>query len=148
MTRFVKIQYSLCVVLVAAIGALAVVSATSAGASRVRTCGYVHASVPYSSSGQADRWRVYVKGSASCTTAVKVLDAVMHRRGKPHFQGGEANSYNTYRGWVCPFGHGGVQICQLPARLPDHPPIRAHALALGCTLAEHGCPLSLPPSDL
>ena len=102
--------------------------------------------MPYSSHGQADRWRVYVKGAASCATAVRVLDAVMHLRGRRHLGDAEANSYFTFAGWLCPFGAMGVQSCELPMRLPAHPPIRAHALAMNCTTSR--CPARLPSSDL
>ncbi len=123
----------------------------AAGASTVRTCGYIHASVPYSAHGQAYRWRVYVDGSASCATAVAVLDAVMHLRATQHVGNSEAGSYFTYTGWLCPFGAMGVQTCELPTRLPAHPPIRAHALARSCAASPGslgGCPARLPSSDL
>jgi hypothetical protein len=125
---------------------LAVVA--SADASDARTCGYIHASVPYSTHGQADRWRVYVKGAASCATAVKVLDAVMHVHGKSHEGISEADSYFTYAGWLCPFGAMGFQTCELPTRLPSQPPIRAHALARDCDISPNGCPADVPSRDL
>jgi hypothetical protein len=137
------------VILLVLSASLAAVSA--AGASGVRTCGYIHASVPYSAHGQAYRWRVYVDGSASCTTAVAVLDAVMHLRATQHLGSAEADSYFTYTGWLCPFGAMGVQTCELPTRLPAHPPIRAHALARSCAASPGspgGCPARLPSSDL
>ncbi len=120
----------------------------NAATSSVPSCGYVHASVPYTSHGQAEKWRVYVKGDASCATAVKVLDAVMHLRGKQHLGSSEAGSYFTYDGWLCPFGDMGTQTCELPAHLPAHPPIRAHALALDCTTFERGCPARVPSAEL
>ncbi len=133
--------------------ALLVVSASlalvaGADASDARTCGYIHASVPYSTHGQADRWRVYVKGATSCSTAVKVLDAVMHLHGKQHQGTSEASSYSTYAGWLCPFGAMGFQSCELPTRLPFQPPIRAHALARDCDTPPSGCPADVPSRDL
>jgi hypothetical protein len=119
-----------------------------ANASEARTCGYIHASVPYSTHGQADRWRVYVTGAASCATAVKVLDAVMHLHGSQHEGATEAGSYSTYAGWLCPVGAMGFQTCELPTRLPLHPPIRAHALARDCDTPPSGCPADVPSSDL
>jgi hypothetical protein len=136
------------VTLLALSASLAAAPAAPAGASSVTTCGYIHASVPYSSHGQADRWRVYVKGSASCATAATVLDAVMHLHARQHLGGAEVNSYFTYAGWLCPFGAMGVQTCELPTRLPAHPPIRAHALAMNCTVPPSGCPARLPSSAL
>src|ERR1700685_1662401 len=129
------------VILLVLSASLAAVSA--AGASGVRTCGYIHASVPYSAHGQAYRWRVYVDGSASCTTAVAVLDAVMHLRATPHLGSAEADSYFPYTGWLSRFGARGLQTCDLPPRLPAHPPIRAHALARSCAASPGspgGCP--------
>jgi hypothetical protein len=123
-------------------------AARSAGAAGETTCGYVHASVPYSAHGQADKWRVYVKGSATCATAVKVLSAVMHLHGREHLGSSDAGSYFTYAGWLCPFGDMGVQTCELPTSLPAHPPIRAHALAMDCATPPSGCPAKLPASDL
>lgn len=120
----------------------------AAGASGVITCGYIDASVPYSARGRGDRWRVYANGDASCATAVKVLDAIMHLSGKRHLGSDEANSYVTFDGWLCPSGDMGVQSCELPARPPDHPPIRAHALALNCGRAANGCPVRVPSQDL
>jgi hypothetical protein len=130
--------------------ALLVVSASLAlvASADARTCGYIHASVPYTTHGQADRWRVYVDGSASCATAVKVLDAVMHLHGKPHEGASEANSYSTYAGWLCPFGAMGFQTCELPTRLPAQAPIRAHALARDCDTPPDGCPADVPSRDL
>jgi hypothetical protein len=127
---------------------LAVAATPAVGASAVRTCGYIRASVPYSAHGQADRWRVYLEGAASCASAVTVLDTVMHTHGKQHQGGSEADSYTTFNGWLCPFGLMGEQTCELPARLPDHPPIHAHALALDCTAPGRGCPARVPSSAL
>jgi hypothetical protein len=129
---------------------LAAVSSADAsgGSGRVSTCGYIHASVPYSASGQADRWRVYIDGSSSCARAVATLYAVMHGDGKHHEGASEADSYATFGGWICPNGLMGEQTCELPTRLPDHPPIRAHTLALNCALPGRGCPAHVPASDL
>jgi hypothetical protein len=124
------------------------VAGASGGSSHVNTCGYIHASVPYSSSGQADKWRVYIDGSSSCASAVATLDAVMHSHGKHHEGASEVDSYTIFGGWICPNGLMGEQSCELPTRLPDHPPIRAHALALNCGLPGRGCPAHMPASDL
>jgi hypothetical protein len=118
----------------------ALAAVPAADAVNARTCGYIHASVPYSQHGHADRWRVYVWGSASCEDAETVLDAVMHLHGNTHNGGSEASSYITDRGWLCPFGNMGQQSCELPTRLPSHPPIRAHAVALDCSVVAGGCP--------
>ncbi len=120
----------------------------SDGSHTVTSCGYIHASVPYSLSGHANRWRVYIDGSTSCASATAILDAVMHTHGKQHLGGSEADSYTTFSGWICPFGLMGEQSCELPTRLPDHPPIRAHALALDCARAGGGCPARVPSGDL
>jgi hypothetical protein len=114
-------------------------------ASSVTTCGYIHASVPYTRHGNAERWRVYVAGATSCANATKVLDAVLHLQGRPHVGRSEVNSYFTDGGWLCPFGNMGSQICELPTRLPAQPPIRAQAIALGC--AVRGCPAHVPFRD-
>jgi hypothetical protein len=137
-------------VLTLAVGAsLAFVPAVrAADAPNATTCGFIHASVPYSSHGHAKKWRVYVTGKASCATATKVLNAVMHLQGVEHSQGGEAGSYLTYASWMCPFGQMGEQTCELPTRLPAHPPIRAHALALSCAGAEERCPRDVPASEV
>jgi hypothetical protein len=134
------------VAILAASGSLALVA--SANASDARTCGYVRASVPYSTHGQAHKWRVYVDGAASCATAVKVLDAVMHLQGRQHEGASEAGSYSTYAGWLCPAGAMGFQTCELPTRPPDQAPIRAHALARDCDTPPNGCPADVPSSDL
>ncbi len=137
-------------VLVLAVGvSLALVPAVrAANAPNAITCGFIHASVPYSSRGHAKEWRVYVTGKASCATATKVLNAVMHLHGVEHSQAGEAGSYVTDSGWICPFGQMGEQTCELPTRLPAHPPIRAHTLALSCAGAEERCPRDVPASEL
>jgi hypothetical protein len=118
----------------------------AARTSSVTTCGYIRASVPYTRQGTAARWRVYVAGAASCASAAKVLDAVMHLQARQHLGSSEADSYFTDGGWLCPFGNMGSQTCELPARLPAHPPVRAHALALDC--AVRGCPAHVPFRDL
>jgi hypothetical protein len=127
--------------------AVAPTAGASGGAGSATTCGYIHASVPYTASGKADRWRVYAKGSASCASAVATLDAVMHNHGKQHVGSTEAGSYSTYGGWICPNGLMGEQTCELPTRLPDHPPVRAYALALNCSLPA-GCPAHVPARQL
>jgi hypothetical protein len=138
------------VIILAASAFLAAVPTAGAsdGASSVTTCGYIHASVPYSTDGHADRWRVYVKGSTSCASATAALYAVMHGHGKRHVGSSEADSYATFGGWLCPNGDMGGQTCELPTRLPEHPPIRAHALALECSTPGRGCPAHVPASDL
>jgi hypothetical protein len=138
-------------IILAASASLAAVSVASAsdGAHTVTSCGYIHASVPYSASGHADRWRVYIDGSTSCASATAVLSAVMHTHGKQHVGRSEVDSYTTLAGWICPFGLMGEQSCELPTRLPSHPPIRAHALALNCsTRPGDGCPAHVAPSEL
>jgi hypothetical protein len=137
--------------IVLAVGASpAAVSAAGAsdGSAGVTTCGYIHASVPYSTNGHADRWRVYVKGSTSCARATATLDAVMHTHGRQHLGGSEAGSYTTFAGWICPYGLMGEQTCELPTHLPAHPPIRARALALNCARPGGGCPTHVPSSEL
>jgi hypothetical protein len=119
---------------------VALAAVPAAGAVDAKTCGYIHASVPYSQHGHADRWRVYIWGSTTCTDTEAVFNAVMHLLGKTHNGGAEASSYITYRGWLCPFGNMGQQTCQLPTRLPNRPPIRAHAIALDCSVVAGGCP--------
>jgi hypothetical protein len=117
------------------------VGASSATALRTgRVCGYVHASVPYSRHGTADRWRVYAAGATSCHSAEEALSAVMHLRGTVHEGRDEAHSYMTYGDWHCPFGHMGYQQCEIPSRAP----FQAEALAVEC--AENGCPSRRPPS--
>lgn len=137
-------------IILAASAALAAVpvAGASGGSSRVSICGYIYASVPYASSRQADKWRVYIDGSSSCANAVATLNAVMHDHGKHHEGGSEADSYTIFGGWICPNGLMGEQSCELPTHLPAHPPIRAHALALNCALPGRGCPAHVPSSDL
>ncbi|HLH13503.1 MAG TPA: hypothetical protein VKV16_01840 [Solirubrobacteraceae bacterium] len=118
------------------------------GATSATTCGYIHASVPYTAHGSAHRWRVYVTGAASCAAATKALDAIMHLQGHQHVGRSEAGSYTLYDGWVCPFGGMGVQSCELPTRPPAHPPIKARALARDCSVPRQGCPAVLPASDI
>ena len=137
-------------IILAASAALAAVPAAGAsdGSHTVTSCGYIHASVPYTASGDADRWRVYIEGETSCASATAVLSAVMHTHGKQHLGGGEADSYTTFSGWICPFGLMGEQTCELPTRLPAHPPIRAHALALNCARPGGGCPAHVSAGEL
>jgi hypothetical protein len=123
-------------------------SGHAASSSSATTCGYIHASVPYTPHGDAARWRVYVAGATSCASAAKVLDAVMHLQARQHLGSSEADSYFTDGGWLCPFGNMGSQTCELPTRLPAHPPVRAHALALDCATPERGCPAHVPIRDL
>jgi hypothetical protein len=118
----------------------------AAGTPSVTTCGYVHASVPYTRQGNTERWRVYVTGASSCASATKVLNAVLHLQARPHVGSSEVNSYFTDSGWLCPFGDMGAQTCELPTRLPAHPPIRARAIALDC--AVRSCPAHLPFRDI
>lgn len=126
----------------------AVASGAAARTSSVRTCGYLRASVPYTHHGTADRWRVYVNGAATCASAVEALDAVTHARATEHLGRSEAGSYFVEAGWLCPFGNMGEQTCELPTRLPAHPPIRARALALDCATPVRGCPAHVPSGDL
>jgi hypothetical protein len=135
-------------VLALAVGACLVLPATAgAGAAHdATTCGYINVSVPYTAHGHAEQWRVYVTGNASCATATRVLNAVMHLQGSEHSHDGEAGSYTTYSGWLCPFGQMGEQTCELPTRLPTHGPIRANALALSCTGQSQSCPREVPAS--
>jgi len=137
-------------IILAASASLAAVPAAGAsdGSHTATSCDYIHASVPYSVGGHADRWRVYIDGSTSCADATAVLDAVMHTHGKQHVGRSEAGSYTTLDGWICPYGLMGEQSCELPTRLPAHPPIRARALALNCALPPRGCPAHVPSSDL
>jgi hypothetical protein len=138
-------------IILAASASLAAVSGASAsdGARTVTSCGYLQASVPYSASGHADRWRVYIDGDSSCASATAVLTAVMHTHGKQHVGSSEADSYTTFSGWTCPYGLMGEQTCELPTRLPSHPPIRAHALALNCAARPGGaCPAHVTSSEL
>ena len=140
------------VLTLAAVASLAlaalVPAAGASGGHDATTCGFVYASVPYSAHGHAKKWRVYVTGKASCATATSVLEAVMHGRGKVHEGGSDAGSYTIYAGWLCPFGQMGSQVCELPTRLPAHPPIRATALARSCSGFEQTCPASLPASEV
>jgi hypothetical protein len=138
------------IILLAASASLAAIPGAGAsdGASSVTTCGYIRASVPYSANGHSDRWRVYVKGASSCASATAALNAVMHGHGKRHVGRSEVDSYATVDGWICANGDMGAQTCELPTRLPSHPPIRAHALALDCATPRSGCPAHVPASYL
>jgi hypothetical protein len=131
----------LLVVALAAIGLLWGAAVSEAGSGSPRQCGFVHASVPYSRHGNHDRWRVYVRGSASCASAKGVLNAVMHLRATAHNGTTNVNSYFTYKGWTCDFGQMGSQSCWRP----KHRPYRASAVALDCA-STGGCPARLPGS--
>ncbi len=137
-------------IIFAASASLAAVPAAGAsdGAHTVTSCSYIQASVPYSASGHADRWRVYIDGDTSCASATAVLAAVMHTHGKQHVGSSEADSYTTFSGWICPYGLMGEQTCELPTRLPSRPPIRAHAVALNCARPGGGCPAYVTSSEL
>ncbi|HEX4482458.1 MAG TPA: hypothetical protein VH081_01615 [Solirubrobacteraceae bacterium] len=119
---------------------LTLVLAQSAVASSGRVCGFVTASVPYARHGNAERWRVYVSGAATCQAAEAALSTAMHLDAAQHIGRDEADSYFSVGGWRCPFGDMGVQTCSRPARAPD----RAQALAIDCSL--NACPSSRPPS--
>jgi hypothetical protein len=130
----------------ATLGVLLVLVALPAGgqaATKGRVCGTLRASLPYSRHGSADRWRVYVSGSASCRGAEETLDAVMHERATLHQGQSEAATYFSYRSWSCPAGNMGVQTCVKPHRTP---PYAAQALAVDCHLNPHECSAVKPPS--
>ena len=112
------------------------------GRSKIQGCAYLRASVPYSHRGHHDRWRVYVEGKASCSSATKALNVVMHLGGSTHVGIDDAHSYTDYQGWRCPFGAMGGQFCFLP----KHRPYRARALALDCQASVTGCPAAIPRS--
>ena len=122
------------------IAAMLLLFAPSAGAAGARPCGFIRASVPYSRHGDHDKWRVYITGATSCATAQKTLDVVMHLQAKEHLGAAEADSFFTYKGWTCPFGNMGSQLCDMPARRPA----KAQALALDCTVVAGGCPRRTP----
>ncbi len=121
------------------VAALVVIPAQAASSRRV--CGLIYARVPSSADPHGGKpWRVYVSGMASCHTAERTLNAVMHLHGTNHFNGYESNSYVTYRGWTCPYGQMGSQVCFLGStRRP-----RARALARNCTTVK--CPATKAPS--
>jgi hypothetical protein len=119
-----------------------VIVVPAAGATSGRVCGFVRASVPYSRNGSASRWRVYASGATTCGTAQSTLDAVMHLRASQHPGPDEADSFSAYRGWICPFGQMGVQLCSLPGDSPSRP--RASALAVQCST--NRCPSARPPA--
>jgi hypothetical protein len=127
-----------------AVVALALAGAVSAaqGSEHGRVCGSLHASVPYSEHGNSARWGTYVAGGASCKEATEVLSVVMHLGGRIHEGSSEVDSYVSYRGWRCPFGQMGIQICLLGS--PTRP--RARALASRCAVREAGCPVHKPPA--
>lgn len=116
-------------------------SPSHAASTPVSRCGFLRASVPYSHHGSRYRWGVYVTGSASCQSAQRTLNAVMHLRAKAHNGSDNANSYFTYREWRCDFGQMGAQNCWTPSRRP----YRAQALAVTCDkhLSSGGCPATV-----
>jgi hypothetical protein len=114
--------------------------ASADAASSVRDCGFLRASVPYSHHGHRDRWRTYVTGNASCSSAQGALNAVLHLNAKMHVRSNDADSYFSYHGWRCAFGNMGFQSCILPS----HRPYRAKALAIDCATATGGCPRRIP----
>jgi hypothetical protein len=118
--------------------------ASAASAPASSRCGVIRASTPYSRHGHSEEWRVYRTGDVSCQTAERTLDAVMHLQAKQHVGASEAGSYFTYKGWTCPFGDMGQQLCDLfPGHsLSGHP--RAQALALNCAVVDGGCPKRAP----
>ena len=105
-------------------------------------CGFLHARVPYSARAGGPAWRVYVRGHTSCRAATEALAAIMHLRGRDHFNGDEANSYIAYRNWKCPYGQMGSQFCFTGS--PARP--QARAVALRCS--EVRCPSAGPPAYL
>jgi hypothetical protein len=115
-------------------------AASAAGSGRV--CGFVRASVPYSSHGSSNRWRVYAAGATNCRSAERILGAVMHLQATPHEGADEADSFFSSGDWTCPFGDMGSQECFLPSGSPSRP--RAKALAVECSL--NRCPSGRPPS--
>jgi hypothetical protein len=129
-------KLAVAVLLVVAVSAPTGAAATSGGG---RVCGLLHARVPYATAGGGPVWRVYSHGNVSCRNAAAVLDAVMHLHGQDHSHGFESNSYFTYRGWTCPYGQMGSQVCFLGST--RHP--RAEAWALRCS--ENPCPTDRPP---
>jgi hypothetical protein len=121
-------------------GLIVLVLAQTASASDARVCGFVTASVPYARHGNADRWRVYVSGAATCQAAEATLATVMHLDAAQHVGRDEASSYFTVSSWRCPFGDMGIQTCEQPAAAGP----RARALAVECSL--NACPSGRPPS--
>ena len=115
----------------------------AAGAAGSRRCGLLHASTPYSRHGHREPWRVYIAGATTCKQAERTLNAVLHLEGKAHNGSAEADSFFTYKGWTCPFGNMGSQLCDLPA----HAPFTSRALALNCDVVVGGCP-KRPPAAL
>jgi hypothetical protein len=121
-------------------GLIVLVLAQTASASGARVCGFVTASVPYARRGNADRWRVYVSGAATCQAAEATFSTVMHLDAAQHVGRSDASSYFTVGSWRCPFGDMGVQTCEQPAGARP----RAQALAVECS--SNSCPSSRPPS--
>jgi hypothetical protein len=69
----------------------------------------------------------------------------MHLRASAHVGTDNADSYFSYRGWMCAFGQMGDQPCWLPA---THP-YRASAIALNCDdRPDGGCPARIPHAYL
>jgi hypothetical protein len=130
-------------VLLLVLAATVVVLVPGAGAAGSRRCGLLHASTPYSRHGHREPWRVYIAGATTCKKAERTLNAVLHLEAKAHNGTDEADSFFTYKGWTCPFGNMGSQLCDLPA----HAPFRAVALALNCDVPVGGCP-KRPPAAL
>jgi hypothetical protein len=124
---------------IAVLVACALPAAGASASSPGRSCGFIHASVPYSAHGSASRWRVYVQGQTTCSAGESVLRGVMHLQGHLHRGASEASTYILYQGWLCPAGDMGAQICNHPA----HRPFSAHALALECGIEEN-CPSHAP----
>jgi hypothetical protein len=124
--------------------ALAVPALTQANPAPATQCGFVRASVPYTRHGHHDRWRVYVAGHASCASAKSVLDAVLHLDATAHNGSSNADSYSTYRNWICDFGQMGSQNCWQP----HHRPYSAGALAVDCATASGGCPARVARSEV
>jgi len=125
------------------VAATVMVLAPGAGASGSRRCGLLHASTPYSRHGHSEPWRVYISGATNCKSGERTLNAILHLEGKTHSGSDEADSFFTYRGWTCPFGNMGTQLCNIPTRAP----FNARALALNCDLVAGGCP-KRPPAGL
>jgi hypothetical protein len=118
---------------------LVVTGEAGATTNPIRTCGFIRASVPYSHAGHHYRWRVYVRGAASCASVSTALNAVTHLRAKAHVGNDTADSYFTFGRWRCDFGQMGAQACWQPARKP----YRSQGLALNCSTADGGCPVHI-----
>lgn len=139
-----RLTTALVVLVAAAVWLIPVTADASAGhaaSATVSRCGFLRASVPYSRHGNRHRWGVYVIGSASCRSAERTLNAVMHLGATAHNGSSSADSYFTFRRWRCDFGQMGSQNCWTPSRRP----YRAQALALTCDkrLNAGGCPAAV-----